>query len=86
MMDVVMSVAGGIALFGLHFAGALALMVGQIGLTLAVLMVPFLGIGLITEALLYVFDPKSRELSRQIRAAKAKKEPREARGRPRKGR
>lgn len=85
-MDLLMNVAGGIALFGLHAVGALALMVGQIGLTLAVLLVPLLGIGLITEALLYVPDPKSRELSRQIRAAKAKRGASEATGRTRKGR
>lgn len=85
-MDLLMNVAEGVALFGLHFAGALALMVGQIALTVAVLMALFLGIGLIAEALLYVFDPKSREVSRQIRAAKARKEPRGATGQPRKGR
>lgn len=85
-MDLVMSVAGGIAFFGFHAAWALALTVGQIGLTVAVLLVPLLGIGLIAEALQYVFDPSSRELSRQIRAAKAKTWPREATGRPRKGR
>lgn len=85
-MDLLISVAGGIAFFAYHAAWALALMVGQIGRTLAVLLVPLLGIGLMAEALLYVFDPKSREISRQIREAKAKKEPREATGRPRKGR
>lgn len=76
-MDLVMSVAGGIAYFGFHFAWMLALMVGQIGLTVGILMALFLGVGLIAEALLYVFGPKSQELSRQIRAAKAKKEPHE---------
>lgn len=85
-MDLLLNVAGGVALFGLYFAGALALMAGQIGLTLAVLLVPLLGIGLIAEALQYVFDPSSRELSRQIRAAKAKRGLQESTGRPRKGR
>lgn len=85
-MDLLISVAGGIAFFAYHAAWALGLMVGQIGLTLAVLLVPLLGIGLMAEALLYVFDPKSRELSRQIRAAKAKRGLQETTGRPRKGR
>ena len=73
MMDLLMDVAEGVAVFAYHLPWAVVATLTPIVLTVAVVMALFLGVGLVAEALLYVFDPKSREFSRQIRATNAKK-------------